>query len=419
MAKRSDHPLSSLISISLLAASVGAGALLLAGSASGEGLQQEWSWKWDREGLGDLRVSDRGIRLRSADRNYQLDIGGRLQLDFGAIDDDTTSMDDNFEIRRARLSLAARVYDDWRVKVALDAAPDKDERLRSLWAGYYGFKRTRIRAGIISSKLGLDGATSSNDITFMERSLAYVQSTSSLTGGEVATHGKFWSARLGGFFESFDDEARDKHRAEGPLVTGRLTLVPYREDDRILHFGVSAFYRDVTGDNRYRLRTRPESQIAARILNTGRLTDVDDAVAFGFEGAFVWGPFSVQGEYLRTELSRGGGFSDASFDGGYAQGSWFLTGESRPYSVRRGGFTRIDPEHAWGAVELALRWSTVDLIDAGVTGGESDDFTVGLNWYLNHYSRLMFNYVNVDARRSGDLASDDPHLFQFRFQLAF
>ena len=398
---------------------VAAGALLLTGGARGEGLQHEWDWEWEREGLGDLRVSDEGIRLRSPEGNFRLDIGGRFHLDFGAIDDDTTPMHDNIEVRRGRLSFTGRLYDDWRARISVDAAPDKDERLRSMWAGYYGFEDTRIRAGVISHRLGLDGATNSNDVTFMERSLAFVHSPSSLTGAEVQTHGTFWSGRLGAFFESLGDEDRDKHRAEGPLVSGRLTLVPYHEDDRVLHFGAWAFYRDVTDGNRYRLRTRPESQIAERILNTGRLTNVDDALVFGAEGAFAWGPFSVQGEYLRTDLSRDGGFSDPTFDGWYVQASWFPTGESRPYSVRRGGFTGIDPQHAWGAVELALRWSTLDLIDAGVAGGESDNITVGLNWYLNHYIRLMFNYVNVDARRSGDLASDDPHIFQFRFQLAF
>jgi phosphate-selective porin OprO/OprP len=406
----------------LLVAGSSAAALLLSDSAraaSDEGLQREWSWKWKREGLGDLRVGDEGIRVRSPERNFQLDIGGRLHLDFGAIDDDATTMDDEFELRRARVSFAARAYDDWRAKVDFDAAAEKDERLRSLWVGYYGFKRTRIRAGVISHKMGLDGATSSNDVTFMERSLAFVQSSSSMTGGEIQTYGKRWSARLGGFFEPFGDDERDKHRAEGPLVSGRLTFAPVREDDLLLHFGASAFYRDITGDNRYRLRTRPESRLADRILNTGLLTDVDDVVTFGGEAAFVWGPVSVQGEYLRTELWRSGGFSDASFDGGYVQGSWFLTGESRPYSRRRGGFRRIDPERAWGAVELALRWSTIDLTDSGVAGGESDDVTLGLNWYLNHYSRLMFNYVYVNAERTGDLASDEPHIFQVRFQLAF
>ena len=46
-----------------------------------------------------------------------------------------------------------------------------------------------------------------------------------------------------------------------------------------------------------------------------------------------------------------------------------------------------------------MRWSTLDLVDAGVAGGESDNITAGLNWYLNRNIRLVFNFVNVDGKR--------------------
>ena len=52
-----------------------------------------------------------------------------------------------------------------------------------------------------------------------------------------------------------------------------------------------------------------------------------------------------------------------------------------------------------GAWELALRWSYIDLNDGAVAGGYLDDTTLGLNWYLNSYMRLMFNWIHADQDR--------------------
>jgi hypothetical protein len=48
---------------------------------------------------------------------------------------------------------------------------------------------------------------------------------------------------------------------------------------------------------------------------------------------------------------------------------------------------------AW---EVALRWSYLDLNDGAIQGGYLDDTTVGLNWYLHAYMRMMFNYIYAD-----------------------
>jgi len=146
-------------------------------------------------------------------------------------------------------------------------------------------------------------------------------------------------------------------------------------------------------------------------VGTGDLDDGSHMQLFGLESAWVHGPFSLQGEYMAAEVNRKQN-ADPLFHGGYVYGSWFLTGESRSYSptsilgrFREGIFQRTVPRSnvfdrdagiGWtglGAIELAVRWSYIDLNSAGVQGGYLEDMTYGVNWYLNPYTKVMFNYV--------------------------
>ncbi len=391
--------------------------LLVAGAAQGS--HWEWKEKWKFDGIGELETSNRQLaRFRTEGREFEAHLGARFHLDTAVYDEDTTSLNNHVEIRRLRLGLDMRLFRDWRSSVVVELSPGTSEWLRDAWIGYYGFERTRIQVGVRAVPLGMEAATSSNDITFLERSLANAQSPESLTGLNLETYGDSWSARVGGFFDAFGEEERDKQRAEGPLVLGRLTVAPILGEKRVLHLGVSSFYRDVRGKNRYRLRSRPESSLAPYFFSTGQLADVDDAVAFAVEVAGAIGPVSIQAEYMRTQLWRDEGRSNPYFDGAYAEASWFPTGESRPYDVRRGVFERIQPRRRWGAVQLAVRWSRLDLIESGIDGGEGDDISVGVNWYLSPNLRIMFNYVQVNGRLSQGGGDDDPRIFQWRFQLA-
>jgi phosphate-selective porin OprO/OprP len=49
-----------------------------------------------------------------------------------------------------------------------------------------------------------------------------------------------------------------------------------------------------------------------------------------------------------------------------------------------------------GAWEVAYRFSYIDMFDGLPTAGAgwAADHTVGVNWYMNPFTRLMFNYVH-------------------------
>jgi phosphate-selective porin OprO/OprP len=114
-----------------------------------------------------------------------------------------------------------------------------------------------------------------------------------------------------------------------------------------------------------------------------------------------------------------------TFYGYYAQASWFLTGESRNYRAEKGVFDIIRPKanfapgRGFGAWELAVRLSGLDLSNEDVDGGEMTDLTLGVNWYVNPYMRMSANYVSVLDVEGGAHDGDEPSVFQVHAQVAY
>ena len=135
----------------------------------------------------------------------------------------------------------------------------------------------------------------------------------------------------------------------------------------------------------------------------------------------VWGPWEIQSEYYASEVNgsnRTGTAKDNTnlfFEGGYVQVLYFLTGENRNYNRVTAGFSRVTPYENFfnmpgerthcglGAWQVGGRYSWIDLNDKGVHGGIVNEYTLGLNWFLNPNMRYAFNYcythVPTSARR--------------------
>jgi phosphate-selective porin len=337
-----------------------------------------------------------------------LNLGARLEVDTAAFltSGYVPDMADDVEVRRALFTASGDCILVFPVsyEIQLGYRPNSFYLNKSYLASedlnYIG----RLQAGVFCPPMGLDLITSSRDITFMEpaaplQAIGPPNETGIQIGHPVLHQRATWA------FGIFGDAATDVEYGNASRnygsAMGRLTWLALDHLDpdhpsanRFLHLGLSAnFQYSVTSDIQY--RSRPESYIAPIVIDTG-VIDASKAVTAAGEAAWVDGPLAVQGEFIHATVQ---GTNTLNFWGFYAQASWFLTGESRPYNPASGAFSRLVPLRnfnlgrggAWGAVELAARFSHTDLDDNYVQGGRLNLFMAGVNWYLNPNVRCMFN----------------------------
>jgi len=280
-----------------------------------------------------------------------------------------------------------------------------------------------LKVGHFKEPFSLDMLTSSNDITFMERGAPTVfkkQRNSGVQFSNSVLKGRAtWAI---GLFQNADKSGKAFGEGDGYSLTGRVTALPFYDKaaNKLLHLGFAYSNRNPPGRT-YSVKVKPESHAATAYLNTGNISGVTSRTMFGFEMALVLNSLSFQGEYIQTNVLSSG--LQPKFNGYYLEVGYFLTGEHKHYSTKSGIFKRVSPKRnfdpkgeqkGFGAVEVAVRYSSVDLNDKSIFGGVMDDVTFGLNWHLNPATRFSFNYIAANVREKGK-----SNIFQTRFQVAF
>ncbi len=427
------------------------------------------------------------------DEQNCISITSRLHLDAGGYNyrpntaaTSPQKLDDGINARRARIGVVGKFLGDWNYALIYDFGGSSDgfasagstgaaagvggaavgflpgggvSGIETASLSYTGFKpfggKLAIEGGYMDTLYTLDEATSSNDILFMERASAGVIAQNIAAGDFRSAVGarwytdRFWigayeTGPASGAIHSASslnpngssEQAGTFARVAGQLISG---------NNYSLHLGADAEFltnaprNQVTGAQTLTLSDRPELRLdPTALISTGALAGVSGAQVYSGEAAGTYGPLFFQGEYFWYDIDRNAlpGLSSVKFDGGYAQASYVLTGETHTYNAGSAAYNGIAPANpfsleagGWGAWEIAGRISTVNLNDQlasanGVAGGRQTVYTAGLNWYVNRNVRFMFNYLHGDiakqisATNFGD-AGGKFDAFAMRTQVAF
>jgi len=393
----------------------------------------DWKFKWSN-----------GFKLDRNDGAFKLKFGGRIQNDWAMVDlnepleNAIGGEGHGTEIRRARLFFSGTVYDRVIFKAQYDFANTGDDK-GDIKDAYIGLTKLgpidKVLVGHMKESFSLDALTSSKNITFMERALTETFALGRNTG--FAVHDKVLDKRIlwqAGAFKNSNDAAFGFDDDGMWNLTGRVVGVPLYEDggEKVVHLGFSYSHQFRGGsDYMLRYRRRPESHLAPYMADTGSMIPSNNINLINPEVAVVWGPASFQAEYTRSFVNGDDGMRNTTFWGTYAQLSYFLTGEHRNYKFGSGKFGRVSPnanfnpmKGDWGAFQVGVRYSYLDLNDEFVRGGKMWDITAAINWHLFPNTRVSLNYVHSEL--DNRLISPDPDdvdgnadIVEARFQLDF
>lgn len=407
------------------------------------------------------RIADLELALKKLDEKAAADKkkaagkltatpSGRIQLDAAMFDQNAASRtqigdaENGVEFRRARIAVKGEGFEIIDYSIEMEFAGSK-HAFRDV---YFTIKELpylqNVRIGHFKEPFGLENLISDNYTTFMERSIA--DEGALVPGRNVGvmsfgnTDDLLSTYQIGGFVSQMADNPPIYQNDEGGYaMTMRGTRLLWYDDASdgrgLLHTGLAYSYRGMASDVDRTWKARPEAHLAPYFINLA--LPIDHEQLLGAETAFVYGPFSVQAEWFGDFVNGLGNQANHTFHGGYVYLSYFLTGEHRPYNRQLGVFDRVKPftnffrvrtcdgdvASGWGAWEVGYRWSYLDVLDNSLLttngAGQVTDHTLGLTWYLNPYTRLMWNYVLSDGDRvtGGNLVTDG-HINTFEMRAA-
>ncbi len=270
-----------------------------------------------------------------------------------------------------------------------------------------------LKVGRFKEPISLEATTSSNHITFIERSMNTDFSLKRNNGFQV---NKFFLDKsilwIFGFFQNSTKFGKSTFKNNN--FTSKLTYLPvFKENGKYLvHLGLAYSYRNPI-NSIMTFEAKPEDNLANPYLSK-TINDVDKMHLANLELIVQKNAFSLQSEYLHyTPVDK---FGDKYFEAFYMEVSYFLTKEHRNYIRKLRNFKEIHPIHnynralhQYGALQVAFRISRFDL-DQSIL----KNYTLAVNWFLNPNTRISgsFGIANVDTLGISKIG-------QMKFQVTF
>jgi phosphate-selective porin OprO and OprP len=386
--------------------------------------------------------------ITSPDKTFRLRFGGHMQLDSKSFLDNATvpngPLTDGFTLRRARPILEGDLgrYVDFRVM------PDFGNNQIQLYDAYADLKfqpYAALRGGEMKTPLGLEQLQNDADLTFVERSLVTDLVPNRDAGfqlfGKILDRMTYQVAVMNGAPNGTNLFLTSTAAgANGKETVGRLFFTPFAPSDKQLlkglGFGIAALrgdqnegsamptWKSTGGQSIFFSYTGTSfcstgastcaSKTSAAPYTAGSRVDWTPQAYYYYGSAGIMAEYAVASQHIgMTGLSGQQIVSNLDNHAFQVAGSYVLTGEKKSFNsvVPKRGL-EMNGDKGPGAWELVARFSelNVDPMDFFNYGNAKNpvrfadptksaeaarEWVVGVNWYLNYFARLEFNYAQT------------------------
>ena len=234
--------------------------------------------------------------------------------------------------------------------------------------------------------------------------------------GYLPKSGIFWNL---GYFNDLLSKGQSFSTYSWQYVA-RIGWMPLynKEKNTVLHIAANFRYGKPL-DGKITLKSRPESNPAPQIINTGSF-QADHSTHVGAEFYYSTGNMMIGSEVMMHSF-QSKDFEDHKFYGGDLFVSYLFTGAKRPYNTIGSifGFVPVKKsvfKGGWGELEGVLKISSLDLTDGSIQGGKFWRITPMINWYMSKAVRTEFVYGYGVLDRYN--LKGAVQIFQVRLQLS-
>ena len=384
------------------------------------------------------------------DGRFSVAFRSLIQFDYGYFaqghNPAAVDLNSGSNFRRAQFGVAGTAWHDWSYNFIYDfggTGVEKNGYIYYAYLQYDGLGPFHIRGGAIAPFNGIEDATGSGDLFFLERASAVdvarnIGGAPGREGIDLFLQGDTYLVSAAYTTKKTTDAATfDSQQA----VVGRASWLIFSQPDFKWLLDANGSYIFKVADTAANVATAnvasfsngPEVGIdATKTVTTGNI-DAVKVGEYGFETAAEYAGFFAQGGWYQYNIERRTALPNPSFSGAYGFVTYSLTGEIHAYDPTTASFRSLRPAHAlgdggWGAWELAARYSNLDLdflptrtlATGGVPGGKQDVWTFGVNWYPTNGLKFQLNYSNIHVDHANAPATDiSANAIAIRSQVQF
>ena len=285
-----------------------------------------------------------------------------------------------------------------------------------------------IRAGHLFNDRAFEGSTGSDSTPFLERGTVSTAIIPQRGFYGIGVMGRIFGPNYHASVSITGDRVDGQQATnDSRTVSARAHWNPIKTDKSLLHIGAWGFDESLSSSATTLTRS---TVIGGRFngavrVSTGELLFGKSTTGYGVELGGYTGGLWVMGEAGRRIARLTGGRPDFESKAWSVSTGLFLTGELPPYNPRLGSFGQpnvLDPvlSGGSGAVELTARYENLDYTDL-VLGGDGWAATLGVNWYLNSFTRFQLNGIqwHTNNRAGAYTGSDDGQTLSARIGVTF